>query len=50
MPQPAALLKVTLVHKCFSRFSNCKNGNEACKASHVYIGIANFSKLIPNKK
>ena len=28
------LLKVTLLHGCFSRFLNCINGIKSCKASH----------------
>ena len=29
-----AVLKVTLLHGCFSRFSNCANGTKLHKASH----------------
>ena len=32
--KPATLLKVTLLHGCFSRFLNCANGNKSRKASH----------------
>ena len=31
-----ALLKVTLIHECFSRFLNCTNGTKLRKASHIY--------------
>ena len=33
--EPAALLKVTIVHGCFSRFLNCTNGTKSRKASHL---------------
>ena len=33
--QPATLLKVTLMHECFSRFLNCTNGTKSRKASHM---------------
>ena len=32
--KPATLLKVTLLHGCFSRFLNCTNGTKSCKALH----------------
>ena len=35
MLKPGTLLKVTLLHGCFSRFSNCTNGTKSCKASHI---------------
>ena len=31
--QPATLLKLTLLHGCFSRFLNCTNGTKSCNAS-----------------
>ena len=31
--KPATLLKVTLLHGCFSRFLNCTNGTKSCKVS-----------------
>ena len=34
---PATLLKVTLLHGCFSRFFNCTNGTKLRNASHIYI-------------
>ena len=33
--QPATLLKVTLLHGCFSRFLNCTNGTKSRNASHM---------------
>ena len=33
----AILLKVTLLHGCFSRFLNCTNGTKSWKASHINI-------------
>ena len=30
--KPATLLKVTLLHGCFSRFLNCANGTKSVKA------------------
>ena len=30
----ATLLKVTLLHGCFSRFLNCTNDTKSCNASH----------------
>ena len=32
---PAALLKLTLLHGCFSRFLNCKNATKSRNAPHV---------------
>ena len=29
------ILKVTLLHGCFSRFLNCTNGAKSQKASHI---------------
>ena len=26
---------ITLLHRCFSGFSNCTNGTKSCKASHM---------------
>ena len=33
--KPATLLKVTLLHCCFSRFLNCTNGTRSRKTSHL---------------
>ena len=35
--KPATLLKVTLLHGCFSRFLNCTNGTKSRSASHIDI-------------
>ena len=32
----ATLLKVTLLHGCFSHFLNCANGTKLLKVSHTY--------------
>ena len=32
---PATLLKVTLLHGCFSDFLNCANGTKSRNASHI---------------
>ena len=29
------LLKLTLLHGCFSRFLNCTNGTKSCNAPHM---------------
>ena len=36
------LLKVTLLHGCFSRFSNCANGTKSRKASHIICRVGVF--------
>ena len=33
----ATLLKVTLLHGCFSRFLNCTNGTRSRETSHIFI-------------
>ena len=33
--QAAILLKLTLLHGCFSRFLNCANGTKSCNAQHI---------------
>ena len=30
-------LKITLLHGCFSRFLNCKNGTKLRNASHIHF-------------
>ena len=35
MLQPATLLKITLIHRCFSHFLNCTNGTKSRNASHL---------------
>ena len=32
-----ALLKVTLLHGCFSRFLNCTNGTKSHNTSHINL-------------
>ena len=44
--QPAALLKLTLLHGCFLRFSNCTNGAKSPKLSHILEELANAHKEI----
>ena len=34
---PATLLKVSLLHGCFSRFLNCTNGTKSSKLSNRYV-------------
>ena len=36
---PETLLKLTLLHECFSRFLNCTNGTKTRKASHMFKSI-----------
>ena len=38
--KPEALLKVTLLHVCFSRFLNCTNDTKLRKASHMKSGCS----------
>ena len=33
----AGLLKLTLLHRCFSRFLNCANATKSRNASHIYV-------------
>ena len=33
--KPTTLLKVTLLHGCFSRFLNCIDGTKSRKKSHI---------------
>ena len=35
--KPTTLLKVTLLHGCFSRFLNCANATKSRKVSHMLI-------------
>ena len=37
------LLKVTLLHGCFSRFLNCINGTKSCKTSHMKRSLFKLS-------
>ena len=34
--KPATLLKVTLLHGCFSRFLNCTNSTKSFNAPHIF--------------
>ena len=36
----ATLLKVTLLHGCFSRLLNCTNDTKLRKASHIMLEIS----------
>ena len=48
MLQPATLLKVSLLHGCFSRILNCINGTKSRNASQmiqIFHGFANFNLL-----
>ena len=56
MLKPATLLKVTLLHGCFSRVLNCRNGTKSHKASQkqikvqiVYCSINSKRSLRDNK-
>ena len=46
--KPASLLKVTLLHECFSRFLNCTNGNKSWNASLYTSWVLPFIKSISN--
>ena len=41
--KPATLLKLTLLHGCFSRFLNCANVTKSHNAPH--IGLTEFEKI-----
>ena len=41
--KPATLLKLTLLHGCFSRFLNCTNGTKSRNAPHMlYYKLEKF--------
>ena len=44
--KPATLLKVTLLHGCFSRFLNCTNSTKSRNAPHMsdHYGLTEASK------
>ena len=45
--KPATLLKVTVLHGCFSRFLNCTNGTKSRNASQIFIHkLFNISFLL----
>ena len=49
--EPATLLKVTLLHGCFSRFLNCTNGTKSYKASHMFHEFLRlYLYLCPSKQ
>ena len=35
--KPATLIKLTLLHGCFSRFLHCTNGTKSCNASQICL-------------
>ena len=37
--QAFSLLKITLLHGCFSRFLNCTNGTKLRRASHIFCSF-----------
>ena len=45
MLQLATLLKVTLLHGCFSPFLNCTNGTESRKASEMKFSVLQFFEV-----
>ena len=42
--KPATLLKVTLLHGCFSRFLNCTSGIKSRRASDILKALMCFQK------
>ena len=47
--KPATLLKVTLLHGCFSRILNCANYTKSRNAWHIYK-IVDFDCLFENER
>ena len=43
--EPAALLKMTLLCGCFSRFLNCTNDTKSCPASHMLVLTSSWLHL-----
>ena len=43
--QPATLLKVTLLQRCFLRFLNCTNSTKSHNASHIMMSIRRSFEL-----
>ena len=43
-------LKLSLLHGCFSRFSNCANGTKSRKASHFFYHLEIVSQGLSVKK
>ena len=49
--KPATLLKVTLLHGCFSRFLNCTNGIKSSNSSRMFAGVmATVMLIVIDKK
>ena len=47
--EPATLLKLTLLHGCFSRFLNCTNGTKSRNAPHIKASFReDVGKFISN--
>ena len=46
---PATLLKVALLHGCFSRSVNCANGTKSRNTSHL-VYIKKHVKILPTFK
>ena len=42
--KPATLLKITLLHGCFSRFLNCTNSTKLRQASHTSFEWKSFDR------
>ena len=42
--KPTTLLKVTLLHGCFSRFLNCTNGTTSRKTSQKFSHLNDFNE------
>ena len=47
--KPAILLKVTLLHGCFSRFLNCTNDIKSRNATHMYNKSYGITTILFNK-
>ena len=46
MLKPATLVKVTLLHGCFSRFLNCTNGTKSRKESTYLINVSHKCRVL----
>ena len=44
--EPTTILKVTLPHRCFSRFLNIRNGTKSHKTSHLGIDVVAEEPLL----
>ena len=47
---PATLMKVTLLHGCFSRFLNCINDTKSTNLLQIYLLIRVKVEIIPSQK